>query len=105
MDCLVGLKRTQREPFFPTSRSRNQVYEYSFDNTQPFKGSIKNDFYLLDPEQSKVTVKDFFINKGLIHLSYRSDLPDRISLIPMENVKKKEIIKMLKINIENLIKN
>ena len=105
MDCLVGLKRTQKVPFLPTPRSRNKVYEYSFDNTQPFKGSIKNDFHLLDPEQSKVTIKDFFNSEGLIRLSYGSDLPDRISLIPDEYVNPKPIPDQLKINIENIIKN
>ena len=66
---------------------------------------MKNNFFLLDPEQSKVTVKDFFNSEGLIHLSYRSDLPDRISLIPNEYLSPKPIPDQLKINIETLIKN
>ena len=45
MDCLVGLQRTDLDPFLPTPRSKNQVFEYAFDPNQPFKGQTRR-FYI-----------------------------------------------------------
>ena len=42
MDCLVDLRRTEKQPYLPTPRSRNHIYEYQFDPDQPFKGQSKS---------------------------------------------------------------
>ena len=52
MDCLIGLKRTKKAAFLPSSRAKNYVYEYSFNQNQPFKGLYKN-YYILGEEKIK----------------------------------------------------
>ena len=47
MDCLVSLERTKTEPFLPTERARNHVFEYRFDPNQPFRGQVKR-FHVLE---------------------------------------------------------
>jgi len=81
MDCLVDLQRTSRNPFLPTPRSRNQVFEFSFDPNQPFKETAKS-FYVLDKENTKVTVNYIELEKGLIGLQSKDTPPVRLSLVP-----------------------
>ena len=81
MECLVGLKRTSREPFLHKPRARNQTYEYSFDKNQPFKGHSKS-FYVLGEDRLKLTTISFDPDEGIICLQSKDAPPDRISLVP-----------------------
>ena len=81
MECLVGLTRTNKEPFLHTPRARNKTYEYVFDVNQPFKGQSKS-FYVLEDENLKLNTISFDEDKGLICLQSKEMPPNRISLIP-----------------------
>ena len=81
MDCLVGLRRTSREPFLPTLKARNQAFEYSFDKNQPFKGQSKS-FYILGEDRFKLITVSFDLDEGLICLQSKISPPARISLVP-----------------------
>lgn len=81
MDCLVGLQRTNRKPFLPTSRAKNQVFEYSFDKNQPFKGQSKR-FYVLGEDNVKVTMYDINLDEGLICLQSKLSPETSVSLVP-----------------------
>jgi predicted RecB family nuclease len=85
MDCLVGIRRTTKEPYLPTSRSRNQVYEYEFDSNQPFKGQARS-FYVLGEENVKVSCVAYNHKEGLISIQSKDYPGDQISLIPDEYV-------------------
>ncbi len=86
MDCLVDLKRTKRDAFLPTPRSRNYVYEYSFDKNQPFKGQSKS-YYVLGEDDFKVNALSVNLEKGLINLRSKVAPGDRVSLVPDEFVR------------------
>lgn len=85
MDCLVGLQRTAKEPYLPTPKSRNHIYEYSFDTNQPFRGQAKS-FYILGEDNVKVQRKEFDTNTGLISIQSKNEPEPRISLVPDEYV-------------------
>jgi predicted RecB family nuclease len=85
MDCLVGLRRTDREPFLPAPRARNSAFEYSFDANQPFKGQARS-FYVLGETKLKVKCIEYDPESGNICIQSATELPDRISLIPDEYV-------------------
>ena len=103
MDCLVGLQRTKKEAFLPSLRARNYVYEYSFDQSQPFKGHTKS-YYVLGKENLKVSTYDINFDKGLISLQSNSIPELRISLIPDQFVRPEPIPSAIKDTIENIIK-
>ena len=86
MNCLVGLQRTKRESYLPTPRSKNRVYQYSFDPDQPFKGQAKS-FYILGGENEKVTARNLDFDAGLIELQAKDEPNNRISLIPDEFIR------------------
>ena len=102
MDCLAGLTRTSTEPYLPTSRSRNYVYEYQYDTDQPFKGAAKN-FYVLEHEGMKVARRDYDPDKGLISFSYKEELPSRMNILPDQFVGPKPIPEAIKSVVENLL--
>ena len=81
MDCLVGLQRTNRDPFLPTPKSRNKVYEYSFDPNQPFKGQAKS-YYVLGEDNVKLKAVSHDPAAGLISLQSRAEPASTLSLIP-----------------------
>ena len=81
MDCLVGLKRTKTQAFLPTPRARNYVYEYSFDQNQPFKGQSKS-YYILGEEKLKVKALESNLEEGVIKLQSKINLPNRVTLVP-----------------------
>ena len=86
MDCLVGLNRTKREAFLPTPRARNYVYEYSFDQNQPFKGQSKS-YYILGEDNFKVNALNINLDEGLINLQSKVSPTDRVSLVPDQFVR------------------
>ncbi|MDA1323455.1 MAG: TM0106 family RecB-like putative nuclease [Proteobacteria bacterium] len=85
MDCLVGIQRTAKEPFLPSARARNKVYEYAFDPNQPFKGQARR-FYVLGEDNVKVSCIDYDPEQGLICLQSKTEPADRLSLVPDEYV-------------------
>jgi len=102
MGCLAGLTRTSTEPYLPTQRSRNYVYEYQYDTNQPFKGAAKS-FYVLDHEGMKVARRDYDADKGLISFSYKEELPSRMNILPDQFVGPKPIPEAIKSVVENLL--
>lgn len=90
MDCLVGLERTSAPAFLPTRRSKNKVYEYSFDKNQPFKGQAKG-FYVLGEENWKIKCNDYRPDEGIIALQSKDELPQQLSIIPDEFVNPRPI--------------
>ena len=83
MDCLADIRRTASEPFLPTKRSRNYVFEYKFDANQEFRGEIKN-FYVLEDSDIKVKIYDYNLEEGLVSLQSKFEPLRRMSLIPDE---------------------
>ena len=104
MECLVGLVRTEREPFFYKPRVRNQTFEYSFDKNQPFKGQSRF-FYVLGEEQLKLKTISFDPDEGLICLQSKEAPPDRISLIPDQFINPSPIPNAIQDVIEENLKN
>ncbi|PCI43726.1 MAG: helicase [Alphaproteobacteria bacterium] len=102
MDCLAGLVRTKTPPFLPTKRSKNKVYEYKFDANQPFKGQGKN-YYVLGPDELKITRYDFQPDSGKISFQYKAELPSIMSLVPNEFVGPKPIPGAIKSVVETLM--
>jgi predicted RecB family nuclease len=102
MDCLVGLQRTEREPFLPSPRARNKAYEYSFDPNQPFKGQARS-FYVLGEEDVKARCVDYDLDTGRISLQSKTALTDRLSLVPDEYVNPSPIPTAVKEVIEHLL--
>ncbi|MAW34393.1 MAG: helicase, partial [Proteobacteria bacterium] len=103
MDCLVGLRRTKREAFLPTPRSRNYVYEYSFDKNQPFKGQSKS-YYVIGDDNFIVNALDLNVDEGLIEIQSKLTPPDRVSLVPNQFVNPDPIPGAIQDVIEKLIK-
>lgn len=101
MDCLAGLTRTATEPYLPTSRARNHVYEYAYDTNQPFKGSGKK-FYVLGEENMKISRYAYDPDAGLISFQYKEPLPNRLSILPDEYVRPVPIPGAIKAVIETL---
>ena len=92
LDCLVGCKRTGREPFLPSHSARNNCYEYAFDPTQEFKGAAQS-FYILGhqaedgrPLKANYCEEESDIENGIIGLQYKAALPEIVTLIPNEYV-------------------
>lgn len=92
LDCLALCVRTEREPFKPTTRSRNMAYEYRFDTSQEFKATQRN-FYVLGEEtpdgKSKTVTfvpNESDLSNGLIVVSSGSEPPSLINLVPDEYV-------------------
>ena len=85
MDCLVSLERTKTEPFLPTERARNHVFEYRFDPNQPFRGQVKR-FHVLENRTIKLTAHEYDPDAGLVGFQAREEPPKRMSLIPDEYV-------------------
>ena len=83
MDCLVDVQRTKSEPFLPSKRARNYVFEYEFDTNQPFRGQA-NRFHVLEDSEIKVTTYDYDPDEGLIRFQSKFEPLDRMSLIPDE---------------------
>ena len=102
MDCLAGLTRTSTEPYLPTPKSRNYVYEYSYDTNQPFKGSGKS-FYVLGEEGMKVSRRGYDPDAGLISFSYKEPLPTRLNILPDEYVRPVPIPAAIKSVTETLL--
>jgi predicted RecB family nuclease len=104
MDCLVGLQKTSREPFLPTPRARNQVFEYSFDPNQPFKGQAKI-FYVLGEDNAKVTAIYIDQDVGLIGLQSKYAPAVRLSLVPDQFVRPAPIPDAIQDVIEKILGN
>jgi predicted RecB family nuclease len=104
MNCLVGLQRTSREPFLPTTRARNYVFEYSFDPNQPFKGQSKS-FYILGEDNAKATAISIDQDAGLICLQSKEAPSARLSLVPDQFVRPAPIPEAIQDVIEQIIEN
>ena len=104
MDCLVGLTRTSKEPYLPTERARNMVYEYCYDNNQPFKGKAKS-FYVHDEDDLKLTTNYHEPDQGIIALQSKEPPPARLNLIPDEFVNPNPIPIALKEEVEECLDN
>ena len=104
MDCLVGLQRTDLDPFLPTPRSKNKVFEYAFDPNQPFKGQTRS-FYILGEDKTKVTATNIDQDKGLIKLQSKIEPDVRLSLLPDDFVRPAPIPEAIKSVIEKLLAN
>ncbi len=102
MDCLAGLISTSTEPYLRTPRSRNYIYEYSYDTDQPFKGSGKT-FYVLGEDGMKIKKEEYDPDAGLISFSYKEALPNRLNILPDEFVGPKPIPAAIKTVIESLL--
>lgn len=90
MECLAGLTRTDREPYLNSPRDRNKVYEYAFDTDQPFKGKDRK-FSVLGVESLNTECKDYDSDSGLIGFKHREALPERMSVIPYNDISQKII--------------
>jgi superfamily I DNA and/or RNA helicase len=104
MECLVGLTRTNKEPYLHTPRARNKTYEYAFDVNQPFKGQSKS-FYVLGDENFKLNTISFNDDEGLICLQSKEIPPNRISLIPDQFVNPAPIPKAIQDVVETNLQN
>lgn len=88
IDCIAMCRRSDREPFQPTSRSRNLAYEYVFDVNQEFKIPRFEMLYLLHPDRIKVKLlndhSDF--ENGIIVVQAENYPGDIVTLIPDEYI-------------------
>ncbi len=104
MECLVGLVRTEREPFLHKAKARNKSFEYAFDINQPFKGQTGN-FVTLGEDRLKLKSTSFDADEGLISLQSKYAPPDRISLVPDQYISPAPIPKAIKNVIEKILEN
>ena len=102
MECLGGLIRTSKEPFLPTSRSKNKVYEYRYDPEQPFKGIAKY-FYVLEKDNLRINCHEHHLGKGVISFQSKEELPEYINIIPDEYVNPNPIPNAVKTVSEKLL--
>ena len=104
MECLVGLVRTEREPFLHQPKARIKSYEYAYDINQPFKGQAGR-FVTLDEQQLKLKSSSFDADRGLISFQTKYTLPDRISLVPDQYINPAPIPRAIKNVIEKILNN
>jgi uncharacterized protein len=97
IDCVAYCQRTLKPGYKPTARSRNLVYEYSFDPNQEFKGGAK-EYYILGKETEEGNnlkanhyAEDSEVEHGIIALQLKNELHDALTLIPDEFVNPKPI--------------
>jgi predicted RecB family nuclease len=84
MDCLAGLQRTETAPFPPTAKARkNLVYEYRFDNDQPFRGTGSK-FQILESDERTISRHEIDLDNGGISFASTTPLPDQMSVIPLD---------------------
>ena len=83
MECLSGITRNGTEPWLPTPRSRNPVYEYDIDPEQPYKGK-PGEFVVLGDDQIELKPHPdgTDINEDLIGFQYKTELPPVLTLVP-----------------------
>lgn len=94
-DCLVGCKRTTREPFKKTPRARKLVYEYTYDTNQEFRNRRFNEVYVLGLQNQNATVESIDTEKGTFLLSKMEPPADKIDIIANEYVNPKPIVESL----------
>ena len=97
IDCLAYCVRTDKPPYKETPKSRNLIYEYSFDPNQEFKGICERYIVLGKVQDNgknisvKVKKEESSLEKGLIALQTGQELDEVITLIPDENISAKPI--------------
>ena len=97
IDCLAYCIRTDKPPYKETPKSRNLIYEYSFDPNQEFKGICERYIVLSKVQDSgkninvKIIREESSLEKGLIALQTSQELDEVITLIPDENISAKPI--------------
>jgi len=97
IDCLAYCKRRDKSPYKETPKSRNLIYEYSFDPNQEFKGICERYIVLGKVQDNgknisvKVKKEESSLEKGLIALQTGQELDEVINLIPDENISAKPI--------------
>lgn len=97
LDCLAHCIRTDKAPYLPTPRSRNFIYEYTFNPNQEFKGASEKYFVLGKERADGKTLSVTYIKEashlgeGSIALQTGEALDNILTLIPDENVPVKPI--------------
>ena len=86
MDCLVGLERVEIKSPSPDGRYVNHTFKYKFDRDQPFRGQIKEFYYVLEDSGVKLAIRDYDPDTGLVDLGSGPDSPERMSLVPNEHI-------------------
>ena len=81
MDCLAGVTRTLAPAVKP--KRGNPIYEYQFDADQPYKGKAKV-FEVLGETRTRISVKDYDPDTGIISFASKQDLPEKMNLVPYE---------------------
>lgn len=81
MDCLAEVTRTSAPVVKP--KRGNPVHEYRFDTDQPYKGKAKV-FEVLGETKTRIRVKDYDPDKGIISFGTKQDLPEKMNLVPYE---------------------
>ena len=94
-DCLVGCRRTDREPFKMTPRARKQVYEYTYDIHQEFRNRRFKGVYILGLEEQNATVESIDTEVGTFLLSKMLVPPDEVDIIANEYVNPKPIVESI----------
>lgn len=88
-DCLTQCQRSSKPGFKKKPRSRNFIYEYSYDLLQQYRNKPPQSYYLHGFENKKVTYEDIDTKNGFIQLSAEEEPPQEITLIPDENIRTK----------------
>ncbi len=90
-DCIGNCSRTKKPPF-KEGKARNLSYEYQFSTQQDYK-SAKDTYFLLgeiNEAGKSLSVSIDRINsdldKGIITLKSKNPLPEKVHLIPDENI-------------------
>ncbi len=107
IDCVAYCQRTAKKGYKPSPRSKNLVYEYSFDADQEFKGGAR-DYYVLGKETEEGRplkahhyVEDSDVEHGIIALQLKNELNESITLIPDEFVNPKPIPEAINKQVED----
>jgi len=93
IECLANCTRTDTEPFKPTPRASNLVYEYSFDPSQEFKRSSREfriaGFCDDEGKEISLSLKSEYsdIDNGLIAVQCKEQPPEHVSLIPFDFIR------------------
>lgn len=85
-DCLAGCRRTDREPFLKSDRSRNPTYEYRFDTNQEFRNRRFKTVHILNIEDKSAAVHLIDSDAGILQLTRKQEPPEVIDVIAFEFV-------------------
>ena len=86
MDCLVGLERVEIKSVSPDGKYVSREFKYKFDRNQPFRGQIRDFYYVLEDSDIRLTIHDYDPDAGLIGFGGTADSLKRMSLVPNEHI-------------------